>query len=60
MNSTIKKTTVRGFLNKVLRIPQRTTSTQLSTGVTTVLNTYKNKVLIHVFSEKDNRFNYKI
>lgn len=54
------KPTLRRFLNVLFRIPQRTNYTKLQTGVNTVINTFKNKKIIDVYSNIENRFNSKI
>lgn len=60
MNLTIKHTTLKGFLNKSLRIPQRQNGIILSTGVAAVITVFKNKQIIKVFSEVKSPFNSKI
>lgn len=60
MKSTSKKLTVRLIANKLFRIPQRREITKISSGVTTVIETYKNKKIIFVTSSKDERFNNPI
>ena len=60
MNKSIQKNSVRSFLNKTFRTPVRTEVTSLDTGVTFVTETYKNKKIIFVSSEKNERFNLPI
>jgi hypothetical protein len=60
MNSASKKLTPRLIINKFLRIPQRQEVTRLNCGVTTIIETYKNKKLIFVTSSKNERFNNPI
>ena len=60
MNSASKKLTTRLIINKLFRIPQRTEVTKLNSGVTTIIETYKNKKIVFVTSSKDERFNNPI
>jgi hypothetical protein len=41
--------TLKAFINKLLRNPQKIKVVKLSSNITTVKNTYKNKELIEVF-----------
>lgn len=61
MNSTRnQKLTVRLIINRLIRTPQSREVTKICSGVTTVIETYKNKKLIFVTSSKDERFNNPI
>jgi hypothetical protein len=60
MELLIKKPTVKAFLNQKFRVPQRTTPTNLRTGVVILENTFKNKRIIEVFTEINYRFEQRI
>ena len=61
MKTEIKKPTLKRFLNKLLRVPQRTNSTRLTTGAITVISVFKNKQIVEVLQNSNYyKFNSKI
>lgn len=51
-----RKPTLKRFLNKMFRIPQREKGTKLSSGVIVVVSTFKNKQIARTFVDVENRF----
>lgn len=60
MKTKKQKKSIRAILNKVVRIPQRTEITKLSTGVTTLTEVYKNKKIVLVSTPVSEIYNKKI
>lgn len=56
MEAYIKQSSIKGFINKTVRIPQRTSDTKLETGIVTIVQTFKNKQIVNVLAEVQPRF----
>jgi|AntDeeMinimDraft_5_1070356.scaffolds.fasta_scaffold01858_10 hypothetical protein len=56
MNAHTQIPTIKRFLNRAVRIPQRQNGTKLSSGAVVVINTFKNKQVIEVYHEPESRF----
>lgn len=56
MNSHTQIPTIKRFLNRTVRIPQRQKGTKLSSGAVVIINTFKNKQVIEVYHEPNSRF----
>ncbi len=60
MNAYTKEPTLKRFINRKVRIPQRQNGTKLSTGAVAVISTYKNKQIVDVYFDVTSRFNRPI
>lgn len=56
MNAYTQIPTIKRFLNRTVRIPQRQNGTKLSSGAVVVINTFKNKQVVEVYHEPNSRF----
>lgn len=56
MESQFKKPTLKRKINEVLRSPQRTSTTRLSTRAVCIIETFKNKKIVTVYADIDSRF----
>jgi hypothetical protein len=56
MNTHTQTSTLKRFLNRKVRIPQRQNGTKLSSGAVVIISTFKNKQVIEVYHEPNSRF----